>query len=272
MRHHDLPGEVQPHARALGAGGEEGQEDVAAQILRHAGAAVLHLDPDTAGDVRTAPAAPNARAVPRCAASAALRSRLISTCASRSGSASSDDVRLHLQRERHIDPFGREQLGQFGDEGPGLERAAAQGRRVGDRAVAVDEAAQPLGAARQRRHRNARVRHVGRLGIEQHLRRPGERSHRGERVQYLMRQHADQIGLRRHLDRIERALDRLDRHRADAQAEPFERGRHARSHAAARRACAGSAVPAASRHRSPAARRRSRHKRQSPAAGRPGAG
>src|SRR3546814_17325606 len=37
MRHHDLAREVEPHAGALGAGGEEGQEHFLPDRRRHAG-------------------------------------------------------------------------------------------------------------------------------------------------------------------------------------------------------------------------------------------
>ena len=39
-----------------------------------------------------------------------------------------------------------------------------------------------------------------------------------------MGEDADEVGLRRHFDGVERSLDRLDGDRAGGQAEPFERG------------------------------------------------
>src|SRR3546814_19223425 len=48
MRHHDLAREVEPHAGALGAGGEEGQEHFLPDRRRHAGAVVCHDQPPPA--------------------------------------------------------------------------------------------------------------------------------------------------------------------------------------------------------------------------------
>jgi hypothetical protein len=80
-----LAGEAEADAGAFGVGGEEGEEDLLPQRVRHAGAVVADLDADAAPAVRVkARFTSGASALPL-AASAPLHSRLISTCRAECG-------------------------------------------------------------------------------------------------------------------------------------------------------------------------------------------
>jgi hypothetical protein len=228
LRDYDLAGEVEPHAGPRGAGGEEGQEHVLAQALGNAGAIVLDFDYAIAC-ASPAGAAPAAAGRSRASPAAALRIRLITTCASRSGSASSASVSGALTSSGMLGPLAAKSRASSSAQGRAAKRWRLISGVCADRAIGFDEVAQPLRAAGQRLDRHARIAdaRIGRqIGIaEQVGRGRRERGHRRQRVEDLVRQHADQIGLRRHLDCVERALDRLDADRAGALAEPFERRR-----------------------------------------------
>ncbi len=231
MRDHDLAGEVEAHAGALGARGEEGQEYILRAGSRERRGRCPRLRSPSPRRHPTGAARSRGSSV----ACSRLRRRccirLISTCASRSGSASS--ARLSGATSRSSGTSGA-----FGREHPpelvGRRAAAANCCRlisgvVRHRAIGFDEIAEPLRAARQRLDRGACIGHarVGReIGIAEQIGGGrGERGHRRQRVEDLVRQHADEIGLRRHFDGIERALDRLDADRARALPEPLERRR-----------------------------------------------
>ncbi|WBY09394.1 hypothetical protein PIB19_08845 [Sphingomonas sp. 7/4-4] len=93
-------------------------------------------------------------------------------------------------------------------------------------AIGFDEIAQALRASRQRLDRGACIAHARvrrEIGIAEQIGRSRrERGHRRQRIEDLVGQHPDKVGLRRHFDGIERTLDRLDADRARALPEPFE--------------------------------------------------
>ncbi|MEI9851921.1 MAG: hypothetical protein WDN24_14985 [Sphingomonas sp.] len=139
-----------------------------------------------------------------------------------------DDEALGRERqaELHLGKLGFEQPHHLCREGRRLEAPALDHGLARHLAIAVDEARQPLRAALERGDGHARI---GQLGIvdlaEQRVRGRRERRDRSERVEYLVGEDADEIGLRRHLDRVERLLHRLDDHHARLLAQPGERRR-----------------------------------------------
>ena len=162
------------------------------------------------------------------AASAALRSRLISTWLIRSGSASSVGIGRRptsVEADALGAVAGAEQALQLLGPGGDVDRPAADFRRAADLAVAFDEMHHPVGAAGERLDRRAGVGDIG-------IRRRGRRSRIRSAalwarlvtgvIEFMISWVRTRIRSRLggDLDRVQLALDRLHRDHPDQPAEP----------------------------------------------------